>query len=151
MLAGSSIASDNLVISTFSDNSVQIRSARVVRALGGGFHVTGVIEPSFGYTAPRLAHVRVAVYDSKGKVLAQEIDRIGGSKLIRWHLRPKPRAPYVVFFPLEPSQISTVTIVEGKQDGRRTDTPSSPSLADSCRLTERVPCKFTTGRRGRAC
>ena len=99
LFASSSIASTNPVISSSSENSVRISSARVVRALGGGSYVTGMIEPSFGYVAPRAMHVHVAAYDAKGKLLTEKIDKINGNNLVRWHLRPRPRAPYAVFFP----------------------------------------------------
>jgi hypothetical protein len=112
LLLGSSRASGNPVVSTFSENSVRIRSARVVRALGGGSFVTGMIEPSFGYVSTGSAHVHVAAYGKGKKLLAKRIDKIKGYELLRWHLRPKPRTSYTVFFPFEPSQIACVTIVE---------------------------------------
>jgi hypothetical protein len=112
LLLGSSRAAGNPVVSTFSENSVRIRSAQVVRALGGGSHVTGMIEPSFGYVPVGSAHVHVAAYGRDKKLLASEIDKIKGYELLRWHLRPQPRASYTVFFPFEPSQIAYVTIVE---------------------------------------
>ena len=112
LFASSSIASSNPVISSSSENSVQISSARVVRALGGGSYVTGTIEPSFGYNGPRAMHVNVAAYDANGKLLAEKVDNINGSNLVRWHLRPRPRAHYTVFFPWEPSQIARVTVIE---------------------------------------
>ena len=109
-VVGTSIASRNPIISTFSESSVRIRSARIVKAMGGGFYLTGRIEPSFGYVAPGSAHVRVAAYDTKGDLVAEKADRINRSRLIRWHLRPNRRAPYVVFFPFEPSQVGDVTV-----------------------------------------
>jgi hypothetical protein len=112
LFASSSIASTNPVISSSSENSVRISSARIVRALGGGSYVTGMTEPSFGYAAPRAAHMHVAAYDANGKLLAEKIDKINGNNLVRWHLRPRPRAPYTVYFPWEPFQIAKVTIVE---------------------------------------
>ena len=72
LFASSSIASTYPVISSSSENSVRISSARVVRAPGGGSYVTGMIEPSFGYVAPRAVQVRVAAYDANGKLLAGE-------------------------------------------------------------------------------
>ena len=111
-LLGSNRAAGNPVVSTFSENSVRIRSAQVVRALGGGSHVTGLIEPSFGYVPVGSAHVHVAAYGRDKKLLASEIDKIKGYELLRWHLRPQPRASYTVFLPFEPSQIAYVTIVE---------------------------------------
>jgi hypothetical protein len=112
LFASSSIASTNPVISSSSENSVRISSARIVRALGGGSHVTGMTEPSFGYAAPRAAHVHIAAYDANGKLLAEKIDKINGDNLVRWHLRPRPRASYTVFFPWEPSQIAKVTVIQ---------------------------------------
>jgi hypothetical protein len=112
LFASSSIASTNPVISSSSENSVRISSARVVRALGGGSYVTGMIEPSFGYVAPRAAHVHVAAYDADGKLLAKKVDKVNANNLVRWHLRPRPRASYTVFFPWEPSQIAKVTVIE---------------------------------------
>jgi hypothetical protein len=109
LFASSSIAFTKPVISSSSENSVRIKSARVVRALGGGSYVTGMIEPSFGYVAPRAELVRVAAYDANGKLLAEKVDNINGN-LGRSHLRPSPRAPYTVFFPWEPSQIAKVTV-----------------------------------------
>ena len=102
LFASSSIASTNPVISSSSENSVRISSARVVRALGGGSYVTGMTEPSFGYVAPRAAHVHVAAYDANGKLLAEKIDKINGNNLVRWHLRPRPRAPIRCSFPGNP-------------------------------------------------
>ena len=110
LFASSSIASTNPVISSSSENSVRISSARVVRALGGGSYVTGMIEPSFGYVAPGDVHVRVAAYDANGKLLAEKVDKIDANDLVISHLRPSPRAPYTVFFPWEPSQIAKVTV-----------------------------------------
>ena len=110
LFASSSIASTSPVISSSSENSVQISSARVVRALGGGSYVTGMIEPSFGYVAPGDVHLRVAAYDANGKLLAEKVDNIDANNLVISHLRPSPRAPYAVFFPWEPSQIAKVTV-----------------------------------------
>ena len=112
LFAGSSIASTNPVISASSQNSVRISSARVVRAIGGGSYVTGMIEPSFGYVAPRAVQVRVAAYDANGKLLAEKVDEINANDLVISHLRPSPRASYAVFFPWEPSQIAKVTVIE---------------------------------------
>ena len=109
LFASSTIASTNTVISSSSENSVRISSARVVRALGGGSYVTGMTEPSFGYVAPRAAHLHVAAYDANGSSWPRKIDKINGNNLVRWHLRPRPRAPYTVFFPWEPSQIAKVS------------------------------------------
>ena len=67
-------------------------------------------EPSFGYVALRGAHVHVAAYDANGKLLAEKVDNIDANDLVRWHLRPRPRAPYAVFFPWKPSQIAKVTV-----------------------------------------
>ena len=83
-----------------------------MRALGGGSYVTGMTESSFGYVAPRAVHVHVAAYDANGKLLGEKIDKINGNNLVRWHLRPRPRAPYTVFFPWEPSQIAKATVIE---------------------------------------
>jgi hypothetical protein len=112
LFASSSIASTDPVISSSSENSVRICSARVVRAPGGGSYVTGMTEPSFGYVAPRAVHVHVASYDANRNLVAEKIGKINGNNLVRWHLRPRPRASYIVFFPLEPSQIAKVTVVE---------------------------------------
>ena len=110
LFASNSIAFTNPVISSSSENSVRISSARVVRAIGGGSYVTGMIEPSFGYFAPGAAHVRVAAYDANGKLLAEKVDKINANDLVISHLRPNPRAPYTVFFPWAPSQIAKVTV-----------------------------------------
>ena len=69
-----------------------------------------MIEPSFGYAAPSVVHVHVAAYDANGKLLAEKVDNVNGNKLLRWHLRPSPRAHYTVFFPWDPSQIAKVTV-----------------------------------------
>jgi hypothetical protein len=106
----SSIASANPVVSSSSENSVQISDAKVVRALGGGSYVTGMMEPSFGYVGPDAAQVHVAAYDANGKLLAEKVDNIDGDDLVRSHYSPNPRAPYTVFFPWEPSQIAKVTV-----------------------------------------
>ena len=112
LFASSGIASTNPVILSSSENSVRISSARVVRAIGGGSYVTGMIEPSFGYVAPRAAQVRVAAYGANGKLLAEKVDEINANDLVISHLRPSPRASYAVFFPWEPSQIAKVTVTE---------------------------------------
>ena len=112
LFASSSIASTHPVISSSSENSVRISSARVVRAIGGGSYVTGMIEPSFGYVAPRAAQVRVAAYDANGKLLAEKVDEINANDLVRSHFSPSPRASYAVFFPWDPSQIAKVTVIE---------------------------------------
>ena len=112
LFASGSRASADPVISSSSENSVRISNARIVRALGGGSYVTGMTQPSFGYIAPRAAHVHVAAYDASGKLLADKVANINGNNLVRWHLRPSPRAPFTVFFPWEPSQIAKVTVVE---------------------------------------
>jgi hypothetical protein len=106
----SSIASANPVVSSSSENSVQISDAKVVRALGGGSYVTGMIGPSFGYVAPDAAQVHVAAYDANGKLLGEKVDNIDGDDLVRSHYSPNPRAPYTVFFPWAPSQIAKVTV-----------------------------------------
>ena len=110
LLASSTIASANPVISSSSENSVQMGDSSVVRALGGGSYVTGMIEPSFGYAAPGAVHVHVAAYDANGKLLAEKVDSIDDNQLVRWHLHPNPRAPYAVFLPWVPSQIAKVTV-----------------------------------------
>jgi hypothetical protein len=112
LFASSHRASANAVISSSSGNSVRISSARVLRAIGGGSYVTGMTEPSFGYVAPRAAHVHVAAYDANGKLLGEKIDKINVNSLVRWHLRPRPRAPFTVFFPWQPTQIAKVSVIE---------------------------------------
>ena len=111
LLSDGSASIDRVIVSS-SENAVQINSARVVRAIGGGSYVTGMVELSFGYSNPRSAHVHIAAYDMDGKLLAEKIDKISANKLQRWHLRPAPRTPYVAFFPWEPSQIAKVTVTE---------------------------------------
>ena len=81
-----------------------------MRALGGGSYVTGMIEPSFGYVAPRAEHVRIAVYDANGKLMAEKVDKINANGLVISHLHPNPRAPYAVFFPWAPPQIAKITV-----------------------------------------
>jgi hypothetical protein len=112
LVASSSIASANPVISSWSEDSMRISSASVVRASGGGSYVTGVIEPSFGYGAPRAAQVSVAAYGASGKLLVEKVDEINSDDLVRSHFNPSPRAPYAVFLPWEPSQIAKVTVIE---------------------------------------
>jgi hypothetical protein len=112
LVASSSVASSNPVISSSSDDSVRISSTSVVRASGGGSYVTGMIEPSFGYGAPRAAHVSVEAYGPNGKLLAEKVGEINPDDLVISHLNPSPRAPYAVFFPYEPSQIAKVTVIE---------------------------------------
>jgi hypothetical protein len=121
-----SIASGNPTISTFSENSIRFRSARIVSAIGGGFYLTGMVEPSFGYIAVGSARVSVAVYDIEGNLIAEKTDKINGYELLKWHLRPNPRASFVVFFPFEPSQIANVTVKAGL-GGQR-----SPRVGFSC-------------------
>ena len=89
---------------------MQVSDSSVVRALGGGSYVTGMIEPSFGYAAPGAVNVHVAAYDANGKLLAEKVDSINGNNLVRSHLRPSPRAHYTVFFPWESSQIAKVAV-----------------------------------------
>jgi hypothetical protein len=112
LLLGSSLTSGTPPVSLFTENSVRIRSARVVRALGGGSYVTGMIEPSFGYTPVGSTHVHVAAYGTDKKLLGEGIDKINDYELLRWHLRPRPRASYTVFFPFEPTEIASLTIFE---------------------------------------
>jgi hypothetical protein len=112
IVASSSIAFANPVISASSEDPVRISSARVVRASGGGSYVTGMIEPSFGYDAPRAAQVSVAAYGASGKLLAEKVDEIDSDELVTSHLNPSPRAPYAVFLPWGPSQIAKVTVME---------------------------------------
>jgi hypothetical protein len=112
LVASSSIASTNPVIASSSEDSVRISSASVVRASGGGSYVTGMIEPAFGYAAPRAARVSVAAYGASGKLLAEKVDGINSEDLVISHLNPSPRASYAVFLPWEPSQIAKVTVIE---------------------------------------
>jgi hypothetical protein len=112
LVVSSSIASANPVISSWSENSLRIDSAGVVRAIGGGSYVTGMIEPSFGYFVPRAAQVRVAAYGASGKLLAEKVDEINTNDLVISHFNPTPRAPDEVFLPWEPSRIAKVTVIE---------------------------------------
>ena len=91
---------------------MRIDSTSVVRAISGGSYVTGMIEPLFGYVAPRAAEVRIAAYDASGKLLGGKADEINANDLVRSHLSPRPRAPYAVFLPWGPSQIAKVTVIE---------------------------------------
>jgi hypothetical protein len=112
LVASSSIAFTNPVISTSSENSLRITDANVVRAIGGGSCVTGMIEPLFGYVAPRTAQLLVAAYDATGKLLAEKVDEINANDLVVSRLSPSPRVPYAVFLPWKPSQIAKVTVIE---------------------------------------
>ena len=87
-------------------------NTNVVRASGGGSYVTGMIEPSFGYAAPRAAQVSVAAYGASGKLLAEKLDEIDTDDLVISHLNPSPRAPYAVFLPWEPSRIAKIAVME---------------------------------------
>ena len=91
---------------------MRIDSTNVVRAISGGSYVTGMIEPLFGYAAPRAAEVRIAAYDASGKLLGEKADEINANDLVTSHLSPRPRAPYAVFLPWGPSQIAKVTVIE---------------------------------------
>jgi hypothetical protein len=112
LVASSSIAFSNPVISSSSEDSVRISSTSLVRASGGGSYVTGMIEPSFGYGPPRAAQVSVAAYGASGKLLAEKVGEINSDDLVISHLDPSPRAPYAVFLPWEPSQIAKVSVIE---------------------------------------
>jgi len=113
LVASAFIASASPAISAVSENAMRISSAHVVKApWGGGSYVTGLAEPSFGYSVPRAAHVHISVYDVNGKLLGEKIDKLNSPRLVRSHLNPHPRTSYVAFFPWEPSQIAKVTIVE---------------------------------------
>src|SRR5258707_464557 len=81
LVASSSIASTSPVISSSSENSVRIDGTSVVRASGGGSYVTGMIEPSFGYAAPRAAQVSVSAYGASGKLLAEKVSEINPDDL----------------------------------------------------------------------
>jgi hypothetical protein len=116
LFASGPVVSANVAISSSSENSVRISSARVVRAIGGGSYVTGMTELSFGYVAPLAPHVHVAAYDANGKLLGEKIDKINRNNLVRWHLRPRHRAPFTVFFPWQPTQIAKVTVIEHSGD-----------------------------------
>jgi hypothetical protein len=112
LVASSSIAFSNPVISSSSEDSVTISNTSVARASGGGSYVTGMIEPSFGYGPPRAAQVSVAAYGASGKLLAEKVAEINRDELVISHVSSRPRAPYVVFLPWEPSQIAKVTVIE---------------------------------------
>jgi hypothetical protein len=109
VFVSSSIAYSKTFISSSSESSARIGRARVVKAIGGGSYVTGMTEPWFGYVPARAVHAHVAAYDFNGKLLAEKTDKINHNDLVRWHLRPRPRAPYTVFFPWKPSQIAKVS------------------------------------------
>ena len=109
LFASSSIAGSQTFISSSSESSTRMGRARVIKAIGGGSYVTGMAEPWFGYLPGRAVHAHVAAYDSNGELLAEKTDKINHNDLVRWHLRPRPRAPYTVFFPWEPSQIAKVS------------------------------------------
>jgi hypothetical protein len=109
LFASSSIACSKTFISSSAESSTRIGRARVVKAIGGGSYVSGMTEPWFGYVAARAVHAYVAAYDSNGKLLAEKTDKINDNDLVRWHLRPRPRAPYTVLLPWESSQIAKVT------------------------------------------
>ena len=83
-----------------------------MRSISGGSYVTGMIEPLFGYVAPRAAEVRIAAYDASGKLLGEKADEIDANDLVTSHLSPRPRALYAVFLPWGPSQIAKVTVIE---------------------------------------
>jgi hypothetical protein len=112
LLAGASIASASPAISSSSEKTMNIKSARVVKAFGGGSYVTGTAEPSFGYASPRAAHVHISVYDAKGSLLAEKTDNLSRVRLVRWHLNPHPRASFVAYFPWTPAQIAKVVVTE---------------------------------------
>ena len=109
LFMSSSIAFSQTFVSS-RESSTRICRARVVKAIGGGSYLTGMIEPWVGYDPARAVHAHVAAYDSNGKLLAAKTDKIDHNDLVRWHLRPRPRAPYTVFFPWEPSEITKLTI-----------------------------------------
>jgi hypothetical protein len=108
LFVSSSIACSKKFISFSSESSTRIGRARVVKAIGGGSYVTGTTEPWFGYAPVRAVHAHVAAYDSDGKLLVENTDKINDDDLVRWHLRPRPRASYTVFLPWEPSQIAKI-------------------------------------------
>ena len=110
LFVSSSIAFSQTFVSSSRESSTRIGRARVVKAIGGGSYVTGMTEPWVGHVAARTVHAHVAAYDSNGKLLAEKTDKINPNDLVRWHLSRRPRAPYRVFFPWEPSQIAKVTI-----------------------------------------
>src|SRR5580704_2356387 len=89
LVASSSIAFSNPVISSSSEDSVTISSTSVVRASGGGSYVTGMIEPSFGYGPPRDPQVSVAAYGASGKLLAEKVGEINRDDLVISHLNPR--------------------------------------------------------------
>ena len=110
LFVSSSIAFSQTFVSSSRESSTRIGRAKVVKAIGGGSYVTGLTEPRFGYVPGRAVHAHVVAYDSNGKLLAEKTDKINHNDLVRWHLRPRPRAPYTVYFPWEPFQIAKVTI-----------------------------------------
>jgi len=109
LIATGVFASAQTAQTTSSGNNLTVTSTRVVKAPGGSF-VTGSLQPSFGYTAPSSPHVHVTVYDTNGKILTEEVDKVGRNQLVRSHLQPRPRATYVAFVPWNPSKISRVTV-----------------------------------------
>jgi hypothetical protein len=116
LVASSSIASANPVISASSEDAVRISNTSLVRASGGGSFVTGMIEPLFGYDAPSAAQVSVSAYGASGKLLGEKVDEINSDDLVISHLNPRPRAPYAVFLPWGPSRIAKVTVFESSGD-----------------------------------
>jgi hypothetical protein len=98
LVARSSIAATQPVISSSSEDSVRISSTSVVKANGGGSYVTGMIKPLFGYAAPSAAQVSVAAYGVSGKLLAEKVGEIDSDNLVITHLNPSPRAAYAVSF-----------------------------------------------------
>jgi hypothetical protein len=112
LVARSSIAATQPVISSSSEDSVRINSTSVAKANGGGSYVTGMIEPLFGYAPPRAAQVSVSAYGASGKLLVEKVGEIDSDNLIITHLNPSPRAAYAVFLPWDPSQITKVTVIE---------------------------------------
>jgi len=108
------LAFANPVISTSSACPIKISSARVERTRGDFAYVTGMVEPSVGYSSPGMVSIHVFAYGTNGKLLAEKIERINFSRLVRWHLHPRPSAPYVAFFPWSVSKIAKVAVIEGR-------------------------------------
>jgi len=112
LVASGSFATASPTVSTASEAALHIDSARVVPAPGGGSYVTGLVETSAGYPAPRAVHLHVFAYNTKGKFLGEEIDKVTSPRLVRSYLNPRPRVSYVVFLPWERSELGKVRIVE---------------------------------------
>jgi hypothetical protein len=106
-LTTSAIAGPSITSAT--GGSLRVGSAHLAPAAGGSY-VSGSVETAPGYAAPSTPHVHIAVYDTRGRLVAQETTTLSRNSLVRSHLQPSPRAPYAVFLPEDSAHMARIVV-----------------------------------------